>query len=80
MPVITAQDEEAGRCRSLIAAVVSQAISDWRAAEAARVRKGAFSREPQQWLTSASEAPFSFRWCCEQLDIAPDTVLSRLGL
>lgn len=80
MPVIPVSGDEIGRYRSLIAAVVSQAISDWREAEAARVRKDSFSREPRRWLTSASEAPFSFRWCCEALDIAPDTALSRLGL
>lgn len=78
--MIPVSGDEIGRYRSLIAAVVSQAISDWRAADAARVRKDSFSPEPRRWLTSASEAPFSFRWCCEELDIAPDTALSRLGL
>ena len=74
------EHDELARYRSLIAAVVAQGIAGWRTAEAARVRKNAFSREPRRWLTSASEAPFSFRWCCEQLDIAPDSVLRRIGL
>lgn len=72
--------EELARYRSLIAAVVAQGITDWRAARALCQGGKGYSREPERWLRSQAETPFSFRWCCVQLDIAPDSVLRRIGL
>jgi len=73
-------DDQTARCRALIAQVVTQGISDWRTSQVNRKRSGASWVEPERWLRSESCAPFSFVWCCEQLEIDPSGARLRLGL
>lgn len=82
------EHEHYKRHKALVAATIWQAISDHHnlirlysrtCSDRVRVLKTVERFEPYQWLSSDSEAPFSFRWCCYVLNIDRQKVLDHVN-
>lgn len=67
--------------RDLVAAVIAQAFRDLHC----KVRRPghyfsavAHSRMAEAWIDSAAKDPWSFIWCCDQVELDPD-IIRRSG-
>lgn len=72
------ENETDERALKVVGSIIRQAYSDaygpYRLSENDE-RGGHFSRdEALHWLSSASEATGSFRWCCELVNADPDRI------
>mgnify|MGYP007004458073 CR=1 FL=1 len=72
---------QAKRCTNLIVAVIINAISDYeRAGFHMKSAYKALESEPARWILSDRKTPFSFIWCCEQVNLAPHRLRSQMGM
>lgn len=66
----------------LIVAVIERAVRDYFYPKKGNECRGGkammLRREARVWLTDDSEEPFSFNWCCKQLDDMGDMLRERI--
>jgi hypothetical protein len=60
------------RERDLITAVLVQAIKDYLS------KNMALRKQAEHWFERQGEEPFSFPWCCRQLDVDPSRTLGKI--
>ena len=64
--------------RSLIAAVFGRAFRDAMGDLRSITKRAYLIKDARRWFSCRSLEPYSFRWCCDVLELDPDRVLEQL--
>ena len=63
----------------LVTGVITQAVHDNQDNVKNHGLEKAMKMEPALWIFSDSYRPYGFRWCCDVVGLAPESLRSRCG-